>query len=73
MDGRRIRESVRFARGLPENPLSPDEVRRKFRSLVDPVLPAGRPAAIIDAVDGIAGLTRIDDLVRLLVVGEAGA
>jgi 2-methylcitrate dehydratase PrpD len=73
VDGRRIRESVRFARGLPENPLSPDEVRRKFRSLVDPVLPAGRPAAIIDAVDGIAGLTRIDDLVRLLVVGEAGA
>ena len=68
VDGRRLRARVPFAKGLPENPMSAEEVRAKFRSLVDPVLPSGRPEAIIEVVERLAELPTIDELVRLLVV-----
>jgi 2-methylcitrate dehydratase PrpD len=67
-DGRVLKEIVTYSKGMPENPMSADEVKEKFRSLVDPILPAGRPQEIIDAVDSIEKITKIDDLVRLLVV-----
>ncbi len=70
-DGRRIREIVAYSKGLPENPMSADEVREKFRSLVDPILPPGRPQQIIEAVDNIEKIKNIDDLARLLVVPPA--
>jgi 2-methylcitrate dehydratase PrpD len=68
IDGRRIREIVPHSKGLPENPMSADEVKEKFRSLVDPILPEGTPKRIIEAVDSIESIRNIDDLVRLLVV-----
>jgi 2-methylcitrate dehydratase PrpD len=67
-DGRRIKEIVPYSKGLPENPMSRVEVEDKFHSLVDPILPAGRPQAIINAVASIEGIRDIDDLVELLVV-----
>jgi len=70
-DGRRIREIVPYSKGLPENPMSAEEVREKFRSLVDPILPPGRPQQIIEAVDNIEKIRNIDDLVQLLVVPPA--
>ena len=71
LDGRRIREIVPYSKGLPENPMSAAEVKEKFRALVDPILPPGRPQQIIDAVDNIEAIRNIDDLVCLLVVPPA--
>jgi len=70
-DGRQIKDIVPFSKGLPENPLTKDEVREKFRSLVDPILPGQRSGEIIDAVDRVQNIRNIDDLVQLLVVPPA--
>jgi len=70
-DGRTIKEIVPYSKGLPENPMSAAEVQEKFCSLVDPILPAGRPQQLIDAVNGVQKLKRIDDLAQLLVVPPA--
>jgi 2-methylcitrate dehydratase PrpD len=70
-DGRHIKEIVAYSKGLPENPMSAEEVKEKFRSLVDPILPAGRPQQIIDVVDNIEKLKNIDELAQLLVVPPA--
>jgi 2-methylcitrate dehydratase PrpD len=70
-DGRRIRGNVPFSKGLPENPLSPAEVKEKFHSLVDPILPRGRPKEIVDAVDNLESIRNIDEFVRLLVLSPA--
>lgn len=69
-DGRKIEACVPFSKGLPEHPLSPAEVEEKFRYLVDPVMPAGAPDAVVQAVAGLESITDIDDLVRLLVVPQ---
>ena len=67
-DGRRIKEIVPYSKGLPENPMSATEVEEKFCSLVDPILPRGRPKQIIDAVNQVEKIRHIDELVQLLVV-----
>jgi 2-methylcitrate dehydratase PrpD len=67
-DGRRIKEIVAYSKGLPENPMSAAEVEEKFHSLVDPILPKGRPQQIIDAVSKVEKIRNIDELVQLLVV-----
>lgn len=69
-DGRKIEACVPFSKGLPENPLSPAEVEEKFRYLVDPVMPAGGPDAVVQAVAGLESIKDINDLVRLLVVPQ---
>jgi 2-methylcitrate dehydratase PrpD len=69
-DGRKIEACVPFSKGLPENPLSPVEVEEKFRYLVDPVMPAGGPDAVVQAVAGLESIKDINDLVRLLVVPQ---
>jgi 2-methylcitrate dehydratase PrpD len=70
-DGRHIKEIVLFPKGFPENPLSADDVKEKFHSLVDRVLPGGRSREIVDAVDNIERIVNIDELGRLLVVPPA--
>jgi 2-methylcitrate dehydratase PrpD len=70
-DGRRLREIVGYSKGLPENPMSEAEVKEKFRSLVEPILPQGRTQQIIAAVDNIEAIKDIDALARLLVVPPA--
>lgn len=67
-DGRRIKEIVPYSKGLPENPMSAAEVEEKFHSLVDPILPRGRPKQIIETVNRIESIRNIDELVQLLVV-----
>lgn len=67
-DGHRMMEIVRHSRGLPENPMSPDEIKEKFISLVEPVLPRGTPQQVIEKVDSIETIENIDELIRLLVV-----
>ena len=66
-DGRSIREVVLHSKGMPQNPMSAEDVREKFRSLVEPILPRGRPQQIMDTVENIEQLENIDDLARLLV------
>ncbi len=71
MDGRHIKQIVPFSKGLPENPLTKEEVREKFHSLVDTVLPSGRASEIVATVDAVQNIGNIDDLVKLLVVPPA--
>ncbi|MDH3701242.1 MAG: MmgE/PrpD family protein [Alphaproteobacteria bacterium] len=70
-DGRRIKASVPFSKGLPENPMSPAEVEEKFRYLVEPVMGTEAADAIVAAVGGIESIDDINDLVRLLVTPDA--
>ena len=57
-----------FSKGLPENPMTPTEVEEKFRYLVDPVMPAGVPSAIVIIVNEVVAVKDIDEIVRLMVV-----
>ena len=53
-DGRTLVSEPARARGNPENPLSDDELRAKYRELAAPVLGTERAARIERAVDGLA-------------------
>jgi len=64
VDGRSFASEPARARGNPENPLSDDELRAKYRELASPVLGAGRAARIERAVDALA--TEGDALPSLL-------
>jgi len=70
-DGRVLQDVVPYSKGCPENPLSAADVREKFHSLVDPILPAGRPKAIVDLIESIETERDVNRLVGLLVVPEA--
>lgn len=61
-DGRRLTRRVAAAKGTPENPMTADEIRAKFRRLTDDVVPARRAEAILALVDRIE---REPDLQRL--------
>jgi len=54
VDGRTFASEPACARGNPENPLSDDELRAKYRELAAPVLGAARAARIERAVDALA-------------------
>ena len=51
--------------------MTPAEVEEKFRYLVDPVMPSGVPATIVERVKEIEAVNDINDVVRLLVVPPA--
>lgn len=70
-DGRRIRGNVPFSKGLPENPMSEAEIKEKFHSLVDPILPRGRSRQIVEAIDALERIADISELVKLLVLSPA--
>ena len=67
-DGRHLKEIVAYSKGLPENPMSADEVEEKFHSLVDPILPPGRAQDIIEAVRDLENINKINELMDMLVV-----
>jgi 2-methylcitrate dehydratase PrpD len=50
-DGRTFRRRVTAARGTPENPMSPAEIRAKFQALAGGAAGARRAAALAEAVD----------------------
>jgi len=64
-DGRLYEHKERINRGHPENPLSAEEVRAKFRENACQALPAGQVEAIIDRV---ASLERLDNVAELLAL-----
>jgi 2-methylcitrate dehydratase PrpD len=68
-DGRILASEPAIARGNPENPLTDNELRGKYRSLTEPVLGVGRAARIERLVDALhddpaALRPLIDDLMQ---------
>ena len=68
VDGRILKETVTFAKGLPENPMTPGEIDEKFCYLVEAVMEKGIPRAIIGKVKTIEKVRDIGEIVNLLVV-----
>jgi 2-methylcitrate dehydratase PrpD len=52
-DGRRFEREMLERPGSPGNPLSPQQLRRKFDTLAAAVLPQGRIAQIIETIDSL--------------------
>lgn len=66
-DGRRLERIVDDNWGSPANPMTAEDVRRKFRDNASLVLPSDRVDAIEDAVDRLERLDRIATLVDLTI------
>jgi 2-methylcitrate dehydratase PrpD len=69
-DGTPYRSQVLLPKGDPGNPMSPEEVRRKFADLAKKALPEDRLTEVIEAVEGLEELPDVRNLVHLLVVAE---
>jgi 2-methylcitrate dehydratase PrpD len=54
-------------KGYPENPLTPAELKGKFRDLSRMILSAGRVEELECMVDGLEGIRHVRDLTTLLV------
>ena len=64
-DGRKLRAEVDYPKGDPENALSWDELKDKFRNITAPVIPSDKQREIIDAVDSLENLEDIRVLARM--------
>ena len=58
------------ALGTPENPLSPEQVREKFRTYAEPALGPGKAGRVIAAVEELENLASTRELVSWLGAGE---
>jgi len=67
-DGRRLHTFVAHAVGSREKPMSDDDLGRKFRAQVEPVLGAARATALID---GCATLGTVDDVRDVVALARA--
>lgn len=67
-DGRVLEADLDWQRGGPENPMSPDEVREKYRRNAELALDDGDAASIEQAVMSLSGL---GDLTELKALGRA--
>jgi 2-methylcitrate dehydratase PrpD len=65
--GDRFERRVRFAKGTPENPMSPTEIWQKFYANTEGILSPERRVMIHGLIDGIDGLAAINELTDLLV------
>jgi len=66
-DGREVVSHVDYPKGDPENPVSIDEIVKKFHSLTEKYFAADRRASIVDAIkrlDEAADVAKIADLLR---------
>jgi len=73
-DGRRLTERVLVARGDSENPLSEDELVRKFRTTAGTAFDAAHVARIEKAVRDVAksdNVRALDELMRPVVASSA--
>jgi 2-methylcitrate dehydratase PrpD len=64
-DGRQAEERVTAARGMPERPLTRDELEAKFRGLAGVVLPGDRVEALAGALRRLPDLPDAGELARL--------
>ena len=67
-DGRTLRSQVQYPKGDPENALSWDELKDKFRDLTRPVISARQQEEIISSVDSLEHLGDVRELARLTAV-----
>jgi 2-methylcitrate dehydratase PrpD len=72
-DGQQYTAQVDYPKGSIQNPMSDDELRAKFDSLVEPVLGKERATAIAKCVAGIENCKNVRDLMQLLQAGEGSA
>jgi len=67
-DGRVFQAEERYPKGFPQNPISDDELERKFDALCGTVFPPARTAELKDMIKGLEHLDNVADLMRLLAV-----
>ena len=67
-DGRRLRAEVEYPKGDPENALSWDELKDKFRDITRPVVPHSRQEEIISTVESLEHLDDVQVLTRMTSV-----
>ena len=65
-DGRTLRSELTYPKGDPENPVTWDEMKDKFRLLARPVIGPKRQAEIIAAVESLDQLSDVRQLAALL-------
>ena len=66
-----LREAVRYPRGSVRRPMTSGEVRAKFMSLCEGVLPAGRARALADMVLNLDAVADVSELAsRLAIDGD---
>ena len=64
-DGRTLKSQIEYPKGDPENALSWDELKDKFRNLTQPVISPSRQEEIINAVDSLEALDDVRVLARM--------
>ncbi|HXG50034.1 MAG TPA: MmgE/PrpD family protein [candidate division Zixibacteria bacterium] len=65
--GKTLKAFQQYPPGSPFNPMSREELRKKFRRLAGAVLPGTKVDAIVETVDRLETLERASDLLPLLV------
>jgi 2-methylcitrate dehydratase PrpD len=70
-DGRVLERHVPHASGTAANPMTDEQLRRKFHLLVDPILGQDRARSIVDAVNAIEKLPSVRTLTALLTGSRA--
>lgn len=70
-DGRAFNAEILNRRGSAENPLSADDVERKFRDVVRSCLPAAQIEELIGMVQALERQPTVDDLVRIMAAPAA--
>jgi 2-methylcitrate dehydratase PrpD len=68
-DGRSLEKRVQYSKGLPENPLSDDELTAKFMDTVTPRLGKSRSAQIVEQIWQIEKMPNAGELITL-TIGE---
>jgi 2-methylcitrate dehydratase PrpD len=66
-DGRRVERFIPFAKGAPERPLTDEELKIKFDSLLIPALGAARARELSECVANLESIKDFRDVIRLLV------
>ena len=64
-DGRKMRADIEYPKGDPENALSWDELKAKFRGLTEPIISSSKQDEIISAVECLEELDDIRMLARM--------
>jgi len=67
-DGRVLRDESIYPKGHPQNPMSEDEVREKFRQLALYSLKEEIVEQIIEKIDQFEKIKKIEDLISLLLI-----
>jgi len=65
-DGTRYSHTAIVAKGHPENPMTEEEVLKKFRSNVRDIIPDKQSAELIDAVSHLEAMANVRELTDLL-------